>query len=144
MQSPPQRFQDLLRRPLRRREGIDHPDRAEFLAVLHVLGQQHLISSLASSSLFGHQVPSPRPSTLFAGWEDVSSILAERVYLHCDPTASHFLKLLMDAVFGPTNFRTEIIWKRTGAHGRAKRWGPIHDTILFYTGVCKICVEQGL
>ena len=39
----------------------------------------------------------------------------------------------MDAVFGPTNFRTEIIWKRTGAHGRAKRWGPIHDTILFYT-----------
>ena len=55
------------------------------------------------------------------------------LYLHCDPTASHFLKLLMDAVFGSANFRTEIIWKRTGAHGRAKRWGPIHDTILFYT-----------
>ena len=55
------------------------------------------------------------------------------LYLHCDPTASHFLKLLMDAVFGGANFRTEIIWKRTGAHGRAKRWGPIHDTILFYT-----------
>ena len=42
MQSPPQRFQDLLRRPRRRREGIDHPDHAEFLAVLQVLGQQHL------------------------------------------------------------------------------------------------------
>ena len=55
------------------------------------------------------------------------------IYLHCDPTASHYLKLLMDAVFGHRNFRNETIWKRTGAHGRSKRWGPIHDTILFYT-----------
>jgi DNA modification methylase len=55
------------------------------------------------------------------------------IYLHCDPAASHYLKLLMDAVFGPINFRNEIVWKRTGAHGRAKRWGPIHDTILFYS-----------
>ena len=39
----------------------------------------------------------------------------------------------MDAIFGHANFRNEIIWKRTGAHGRAKRWGPIHDSILFYT-----------
>ena len=38
------------------------------------------------------------------------------IYLHCDPTASHYLKLLMDAVFGPENYRTEIIWKRTSAH----------------------------
>ena len=55
------------------------------------------------------------------------------IYLHCDPTASHYLKLLMDAVFGPVNFRNEVIWKRTGAHGRSKRWGPIHDTLLFYS-----------
>jgi DNA modification methylase len=55
------------------------------------------------------------------------------VYLHCDPTASAHLRLLMDAVFGPHNFRNEIQWQRTGAHGRAKRWGPIHDTLLFYT-----------
>ena len=38
------------------------------------------------------------------------------IYLHCDPTASHYLKLLMDAVFGPINFRSEITWKRTSAH----------------------------
>jgi adenine specific DNA methylase Mod len=37
-------------------------------------------------------------------------------YLHCDPTASHYLKLLMDAIFGPANFRNEIVWKRTSAH----------------------------
>lgn len=55
------------------------------------------------------------------------------IYLHCDPTASHYIKAMMDSIFGHQNFRNEIIWKRTGAHGRAKRWGPVHDTILFYT-----------
>ncbi len=55
------------------------------------------------------------------------------LYLHCDPTASHYLKVLLDMVFGAENFRNEIIWKRTGSHGGAKRWGSIHDTILFYT-----------
>jgi site-specific DNA-methyltransferase (adenine-specific) len=54
------------------------------------------------------------------------------LYLHCDPTASHYLKLVLDAIFGPTHFRSEIIWRRTGSHGKAKRWGPIHDTILYY------------
>jgi adenine specific DNA methylase Mod len=39
------------------------------------------------------------------------------IYLHCDPTASHYLKLVLDAVFGPMNFRNEIVWKRTSAHG---------------------------
>ncbi len=55
------------------------------------------------------------------------------IYLHCDPTASHYLKLLMDSVFGPAMFSSEIIWKRTSAHNSAKRWGPVHDTILFFT-----------
>ncbi|MDE1820847.1 MAG: restriction endonuclease [Euryarchaeota archaeon] len=59
------------------------------------------------------------------------------IYLHCDPTASHYLKLLMDAVFGPENFRNEIIWKRSDAHSDArqggKRYGRIHDVILFYS-----------
>ena len=54
------------------------------------------------------------------------------LYLHCDPTASHFLKLLLDAVFGPACFLNEIVWKRTSAHSSAKRYGPVHDVILFY------------
>jgi DNA modification methylase len=54
------------------------------------------------------------------------------LYLHCDPTASHYLKLVLDGVFGNENFRNEIIWRRTGSHNSAKRYGPIHDTLLFY------------
>jgi site-specific DNA-methyltransferase (adenine-specific) len=54
------------------------------------------------------------------------------IYLHCDPAASHYLKMLMDAVFGPEMFRSEIIWRRTGSHNSARRYGPIHDVILFY------------
>lgn len=57
---------------------------------------------------------------------------AGTLYLHCDPTASHYLKLLLDAVFGPTNFLSEVTWKRTGTHSSAKRWGPVHDTLLVY------------
>ena len=57
------------------------------------------------------------------------------VYLHCDPTMSHSLKLLMDCIFGPTNFRSEIIWRRTGSHNKlSQQYGPIHDVILFYSG----------
>ena len=54
------------------------------------------------------------------------------LYLHCDPTASHYLKLLLDGVFGAENFRNEVIWKRTSGHSSAKRFGPAHDTVLFY------------
>ncbi|MEW6233962.1 MAG: DNA methyltransferase [Candidatus Omnitrophota bacterium] len=59
------------------------------------------------------------------------------IYLHCDPTAGHYLKLLLDSVFSKTNFRTEIIWKRSSAHSDAKQGrkqhGRIHDKIFFYT-----------
>src|SRR5687768_741085 len=55
------------------------------------------------------------------------------IYLHCDPTASHYLKILLDAVFGPLHFHNEIVWKRSHAHNSAKGYGPNHDVILFYT-----------
>jgi DNA modification methylase len=59
------------------------------------------------------------------------------IYLHCDPTASHYIKVMMDGIFGHKNFQNEIIWKRTSAHNSAKRWGPVHDVILFYTATDK-------
>ena len=60
------------------------------------------------------------------------------IYLHCDPTASHYLKLLMDAVFGQRNFRNEITWKRTsttkGNFGQGARfWPRAADILLFYS-----------
>ena len=54
------------------------------------------------------------------------------IYLHCDPTASHYLKLLMDAVFGSDNFQNEVIWKRTSAHNDPSRFGRIHDVLFYY------------
>ncbi len=59
------------------------------------------------------------------------------LYLHCDPTASHYLKIILDAIFGPTNFRNEIVWKRSHAHNSAGRYGRNHDVILFYAASSK-------
>lgn len=55
------------------------------------------------------------------------------IYLHCDPTASHYLKILMDTIFGKTNFRNEVVWKRTSAHNDPLRYGSNIDVLLFYT-----------
>ncbi len=57
------------------------------------------------------------------------------LYLHCDPTASHYLKIILDSIFGATNFRNEITWRRTRAHNDSNltRYGAIHDIILFYS-----------
>ena len=55
------------------------------------------------------------------------------VYLHCDPTASHYIKALMDAIFGHNNFKNEITWQRTESHNTAERYGNVADIILYYT-----------
>lgn len=59
------------------------------------------------------------------------------LYLHCDPTASHYLKVVLDAIFGPVNYRNEISWRRTSAHNDAKQgraqYGNVRDVIFFYT-----------
>ena len=55
------------------------------------------------------------------------------IYLHCDPTASHYLKLLMDAVFGAGNFQSHIAWRRTTAHSDSTRYGSNSDHLHFYT-----------
>ncbi len=56
------------------------------------------------------------------------------IYLHCDPNASHYLKMIMDSIFSPLNFRSEIVWRRSASHNKlSRKYGPIHDTILFYS-----------
>lgn len=55
------------------------------------------------------------------------------LFLHCDSTASHYLKIVLDSVFGVENFRNEIVWRRIEAHSDAKRFGKVSDRILFYS-----------
>jgi site-specific DNA-methyltransferase (adenine-specific) len=83
------------------------------------LGRSNMMAYLAMMA--------PRLAELFRVLKPTGSI-----YLHCDPTASHYLKLLMDAVFGPISYRNEITWQRTNAHSDAKRWADVADTILYY------------
>jgi len=66
------------------------------------------------------------------------------IYLHCDPTMSHYLKLVMDAIFGRKNFRNEIIWKRATSRSDGKHFGNVHDVILFYKGSSKSFVWNNI
>ena len=92
-------------------------------AMLSFLGRNDMMAYLTMMS--------PRMVELHRVLKQTGSI-----YLHCDPTASHYLKLLMDAVFGPGQFRSEISWKRYGAHNDvgqgSTRFGRIHDILLLY------------
>ena len=58
---------------------------------------------------------------------------AGSLYLHCDPTASHYLKIILDTIFGSKQFKNEIIWKRTSAHSDSATCGNAHDILLLYT-----------
>jgi len=53
-------------------------------------------------------------------------------YLHCDPHASHYLKVMLDGVFGEGNFRNEVVWKRTNVHSDSKDWSEVSDRLLYY------------
>jgi site-specific DNA-methyltransferase (adenine-specific) len=96
-------------------------DVAEVLRALRsVLGQNDMMAYLTMMAvrlLELHRVLKPTGS----------------LYLHCDPTASHYLKIVLDQVFGADQFRNEIVWRRTGSHNKSRRYGPIHDVLLFYS-----------
>jgi len=64
------------------------------------------------------------------------------VYLHCDPTASHYLKILMDRVFGNENFRNEVIWCYDTAGRTKKYWNKKHDILLFYSKGAKFLFNE--
>jgi len=54
-------------------------------------------------------------------------------YYHCDWHASHYVKVMLDQIFGENGFQNEIVWKRSSAHSDSKRYGANHDTVFFYT-----------
>jgi site-specific DNA-methyltransferase (adenine-specific) len=56
-----------------------------------------------------------------------------RIYLHCDATASHYLKVLLDAIFHPRNFRNEVVWRYRRWPAHARQFQRMHDVLLFYS-----------
>ncbi|HWA21290.1 MAG TPA: DNA methyltransferase [Caulobacterales bacterium] len=65
------------------------------------------------------------------------------LYLHCDPTASHYLKLVLDSIFEIRNYKSELTWKRTFAHGNVSRnYGDVSDIIFFYAKTDKYLWNQ--
>ena len=106
-------YEDLIRQHAGSKVG-------ELLAALHAfLGQNDMMAYLtmmAQRMVELHRVLKPTGS----------------IYLHCDPTASHYLKLLMDAVFGAENYKNEIVWKRSSAHSDSAACGKTHDCIFLY------------
>ena len=66
------------------------------------------------------------------------------IYLHCDPTASHYLKILMDGIFGRANFKNEVIWCYRKWSVRAGQFARNHDVILFYAGGGKLPLTNSL
>lgn len=94
---------------------------AEMIRALRVfLGENNMMAYLAMMTV--------RLVELHRVLKDTGSI-----YLHCDPTASHYLRILMDSLFDARNFRNEITWRRATSHSDSKRFGRISDRILFYS-----------
>lgn len=109
----------------RYQEFFDQPQNAPLFSLLEslfrILGTSDMMAYLvmmAPRLLEMHRVLKPRGT----------------LYLHCDPVASHYLKILLDVLFGPARFRNEIVWKRTSAKAIAfTRFASNHDVILRYT-----------
>ena len=75
----------------------------------------------------------------YTGWMEERCVELHRVlkptgslYLHCDQSAGHYLKVVLDEICGRRNFRNEIIWRRTGSNSAKKRFGPLHQNIFYY------------
>lgn len=97
-----------------------HSDASIMLrAMRSALGENDMMAYLAMMAV--------RLTELYRVLKETGSL-----FLHCDPTASHYLRVILDALMGADKFRNEIIWKRTGSHNSAKRFGPVHDVILYY------------
>ena len=101
------------------------PKLAELMKGLElIIGKNDLLAYLVMMAI--------RLRELYRVLKDTGSL-----YLHCDPTASHYLKLILDAIFEIKNFRNEIIWQRNtsapkGSQYGVKSWGSNTDTILYY------------
>lgn len=121
-------------------------------SVLHqILQDRHTPDGVKALIKTFHSFLGHSPMLAYLVQMSVRLVLLRRVlkptgslYLHCDPTASHYLKLVLDGIFGPENFRNEIVWRRTNSHNKLSRqYGPIHDSLLFYAKSDKAVFHPG-
>lgn len=99
-------------------------------ALYTALGQSDLMAYLVMMSVRLHEIHRIMKPT-------------GSLYLHCDPTASHYLKIILDGVFGPTCYRSEISWRRSTSHGNVrKNYGSLRDVLLYYTKTDEFCWRQ--
>jgi DNA modification methylase len=113
---------DCFEQILRNENGVQTQKSIDLIRGLDiVLGRGSLFAYLTSMTV--------RIAEIFRVLKSTGSF-----YLHCDPTASHYLKLVCDAVFVPQggDFKNEIVWRRTSSHNALRRFGPIHDIVFFY------------
>ncbi len=107
------------------RDAVARPAHGAVVGLYHVLGESGMLAYIAyMAERLEHMRRLLKPTG--------------SIYLHCDPTASHYLKVVMDAVFGMNNFRNEITWERIKGAGKtsqhaSKRFGRCSDTLLFYS-----------
>lgn len=110
------------------------------LALAYLMQDKHTPANLSALITTFHRFLGHSPMLAYLVQMAVRLVHLRRVlkptgslYLHCDPTASHYLKLVLDGIFGPERFRNEIIWQRTSAHNDPSKYGRVHDVLLFYT-----------
>ena len=110
------------------------PDAQAALEEAVTAGGQLSLAMQAFQTLLGHSNMLAYLAMMAPRLQELRRVLKPTgsIYLHCDPTASHYLKMLMDAVFGPVNFRNEVTWQRTNVHSDSKSWSNVTDIMLYY------------
>ena len=111
-----------------------HPDNGNGKAQLKLDYQPNLIEEIAYRDTWGGGLDTYL-KWMFETLTFLRELLAESgsIYVHCDDTASHYIKAVMDGVFGDMNFQNDLIWRRAISHNDSRRYGRILDSILFYT-----------
>ena len=100
--------------------AASHPAHKSITGLRHVLGESGMLAYL---SYMAQRLAEMRPLLKNTG----------SIYLHCDPTASHYLKVVMDDIFGSGNFQNEFIWYYSGGGASRRRWARKHDVLFFYS-----------
>jgi len=103
-------------------------------ARMEVLKEQSIIEEKAYRDTWGRGVDSYLPM-LYERLSLMKDLLAEggSIYVHLGPNISHYAKCVLDDIFGVDNFLNEIVWQRFTFHADAKKYGTVHDTILFFS-----------